>query len=184
MIAWETQMRCFKKMVFAALALAAACAWGADGGGLKNWFNDPFFQVSAGIPSCPLPLGPLVTEAEMKAESHSRVERGTSCWMAGECKQPNAYLYDAGIAQTIRQRLQSTGAFDRDSLWITVSRRFVWAEGCVTDPRKAAEIEALLRTVPDVERVLVNVTNPAMRRPAYRTLRDEKDRLAKKRRDR
>ena len=177
-------MRCFRKTIFAALALTAACARGADGDALKNWFNDPFFRVSAGIPDCPLPLGPLLTEAEMKAESHSRVERGTSCWMAGKCKQPNAYLYDAGIAQTIRQRFQSTGAFDKDSLWITVSRRFVWAEGCVTDPRKAAEIEALLRTVPDVERILVNVTSPSMQRPAYRTLREEKDRLAKMRRDR
>jgi len=177
-------MRCFKKTMFAVLTLAAAGAHGAGHGALKNWFNDPFFRVSAGIPDCPLPLGPLLTEAEMKAESHSRVERGTSCWMAGECKQPNAYLYDAGIAQTIRQRFQSTGAFDKDSLWIAVSRRFVWAEGCVTDPRKAAEIEALLRTVPDVERILVNVTSPAMQHPAYTTLREEEDRLAKKERGR
>lgn len=173
-------MRCFRKTAFAALALAAACAQGADGSTLKNWFNDPFFQVSTGIPDCPLPLGPLLTEAEMKAESHSRAERGTSCWMAGECKQPNAYLYDAGIAQTIRQRFQSTAAFDKDSLWIMVSRRFVWAEGCVADSREAAEIEALLRAVPDVERVLVNVTTPAMQRPAYRTLREAEDRLAEK----
>lgn len=172
-----------KAMIFAVLALAAACVWGGDGGELKNWFNDPFFRVSAGIPDCPLPLGPLLTEAEMKAESHSRVERGTSCWMAGECRQPNAYLYDAGIAQAIRRRFQSTDAFGKDSLWITVSRRFVWAEGCVTDSRKAAELEALLRTVPDVERILVNVTNPAMQGPAYRTLRDEADRLANKRRN-
>jgi hypothetical protein len=173
-------MRCFKKTVFAALALTAACAQGAGGDALKNWFNDPFFRISNGIPACPLPLGPLLTEAEMKAESHSRVERGTSCWMAGECKQPNAYLYDAGIAQTIRQRFQSAGTFDKDSLWIMVSRRFVWAEGCVTDSREGAEIEALLRAVPDVERVLVNVTTPAMQRPAYRTLREAEDRLAKK----
>lgn len=139
---------------------------------LKNWFNDPYFQISAGMPACPVPLGPLLTKAQMTGEAHSRVERGTSCWMEGKCKQPNAYLYDAGIAQAIRERLGGNPAFESDSLWITVKRRFVWVEGCMTDPAKASGIEAMLQAIPNVERVFVNVMHGQEAHAPYRTVRD------------
>ena len=32
---------------------------GADD--LQNWFNDPFFRISSGVPDCPLPAGPFVS---------------------------------------------------------------------------------------------------------------------------
>lgn len=71
-------------------ALAVALAWlvagtaCADGDVPRNWFDDPFFQIANGIPKCPRPLGPFLTESEMKAESHARAERGTSCWLSRE----------------------------------------------------------------------------------------------------
>jgi hypothetical protein len=136
----------------------------------KNWFNDPFFQVSNGVGRCVTPLGPMLTEAEMKSESHSRVERGTSCWMAGTCSQPNAYLYDAAIGAMLRERFNAGDVHDayRDtSLWITVKRRFVWVEGCVANAAQAGRLEALIRSVPDVERVIVNVMQETTGSPPY-----------------
>src|SRR6267143_6674601 len=31
-----------------------------------NYFNDPFLQVTKGIADCPVPEGPMITEAEMR----------------------------------------------------------------------------------------------------------------------
>lgn len=137
---------------------------------LKNWFGDPFFHIGNGFPRCPVPRGPLLSEAEMRAESHSRIERGTSCWMAGECAQPNAYLYDAGIADAIRERMGQDPALRDASVWITVKRRFVWAEGCVTQAGQAARIEDLLKQVPEVERVFVDVMTGSDEKPPYPVL--------------
>lgn len=154
-----------RPIIFLSVLLCSAPA--AQDGLLKNWFNDPFFAIADGMPGCPRPRGPLLTETEMKAESHSRAERGTSCWMAGTCKKPNAYLYDAAIASEIRARVPP---YPDDSLWITVQRRWVWVDGCVADASRAAELEALLKSVPDVEHVLVNVMQGTNGKPPYRTL--------------
>jgi hypothetical protein len=124
----------FARLMLAAGAFVACsvCATAeADSIIRKNWFSDPFFQVRAGVARCPVPRGPLLTEAEMKSESHSRVERGTSCWMAGKCARPNAYLYDAALAKTVHARFDHSEAFKDASLWITIKRKFVWVEGCV-----------------------------------------------------
>lgn len=151
--------------------LAFALAWlvagtsHADGATLRNWFDDPFFQIADGMPECPRPLGPLLTESEMKTESHARAERGTSCWLSGACSEPNAYLYDAGIARHIREHVAVEGSA---SLWITVKRRFVWIEGCVERREQATELESRLKDVPHVERVLVNVMTGVKDRPPYR----------------
>jgi hypothetical protein len=111
-----------------------------------------------------------MTEAQMQAESHSRVERGTSCWMAGQCSLPNAYLYDAAIAAAIRQRFDERGVFADDSLWITVKRRFVWVEGCVADTRDAVALKRMMQAVPDVERVLIDVMQGINGKPPYAVL--------------
>src|SRR5258708_20149633 len=63
----------------------------------KNYFNDPFVQVTRGIADCPVPEGPVMTEAEMRTEAHSRAERGTRCYLSGRCRLPNSYLYDKEI---------------------------------------------------------------------------------------
>ena len=149
-------------------ALLTATAANAAQTELKNWFNDPFFPVRQGIPHCPPPLGPLVSEAEMKKESHWRVERGTSCWLAGKCARPNAYYYDADIAKAIQARFSTDEAFNDSSLWITVQRRFVWVEGCVADRAEVPALEATLKALPDVEMVIVNVTRGTSEAPKYR----------------
>ena len=57
---------------------------------LKNHYNDPFVQVTNAIAACPQPRGPFMTEREAQMEAHPRIERGTSCFMAGTCTEPNA----------------------------------------------------------------------------------------------
>jgi len=39
---------------------------------VRNWFNDPFFQVRSAIANCPVPLGPYGTEADRMRETHYR----------------------------------------------------------------------------------------------------------------
>ncbi len=125
-------------------------------GPVKNWFHDPFFQVRKQVASCPMPLGPFGTEEDMKAQAHSRVERGTSCWQAGQCKKPNAYLYDADIAKDLQRRFAKTRRFADASLWITVQRRFVYVEGCTRNKQAASGIDAFVRQTPDVQLVVTN----------------------------
>lgn len=158
-----------------AIVFSGTCAAAeADNATRKNWFNDPFFQVRSSVSHCPTPRGPLLTETEMKSESHSRVERGTSCWMAGKCAQPNAYLYDTALAKSIQARFDKSEAFKDASLWITVKRKFVWVEGCVTSGADKNRLETFVQSEPDVERVIVNVTTDEPGKPPYPTIeRDE-----------
>jgi hypothetical protein len=161
------------KRVSLASMLGAACiaAHADDSTTLKNWFNDPFFQVRDGMAACPTPLGPLLTEAEMKSESHSRVERGTSCWMAGTCKEPNAYRYDAEIGKAVQARFHDEPGFRDSSLWVTVKRRIVWIEGCAGKDANAQamekELERIALSVPDVERTIVNLRVGTKGKPPY-----------------
>lgn len=133
----------------------------------KNWFNDPFFQVRSGDPACPVPLGPFITETERNHQAHGRIERGTTCWLTGHCAKPNAYLYDPAIGKAVAERFAASTAFADASLWITVQRRIVWVEGCVPSTTRAGEIEAFLRSVPDVDQVITNLRRDPKARPPY-----------------
>ncbi|WP_225547471.1 BON domain-containing protein [Chromobacterium violaceum] len=137
--------------------LMLACAAALAAPPLKNWFNDPFIQVRGRIAACPVPLGPFSTEAEMKQQAHSRIERGTSCWLAKQCAKPNAYMYDADIAADLRRRFAKSRRFANTSLWLTVQRRFVYVEGCVRSRNDASGIEAFIKRTPDVQLVIANI---------------------------
>src|SRR6185437_16052455 len=78
---------------------------------LKNWFDDPFFQVRQGMPNCPMPLGPLLPQSKRNGEAHYRVERGTSCYLACKCAKPNAYWYDADIGKAVAQAFAASPDF-------------------------------------------------------------------------
>ncbi len=123
---------------------------------LGNWFNDPFFRVRNGVADCPAPLGPLTRRSASVSEAHYRVERGTSCWLAGQCEKPNAYLYDAQIGQAVADLFASASDFQDTSLWITVQRRFVYIDGC-TNGERDVQLDRFVRTVPNVQMVFVDV---------------------------
>lgn len=128
---------------------------------LKNHYNDPFVQVTKAVAACPQPRGPFMTEREAQAEAHPRIERGTTCFMAGKCREPNAYRYDAQIAKAAQERVAAaivrTPALAKSSVWLTVQRRFVFVHGCVSRRADVVTWERVLRAVPDVEYVGVDL---------------------------
>jgi hypothetical protein len=137
---------------------------------LQNWFNDPFFQISAAVPNCPLPSGPFIDEENKRVQSHRRAEKGTACWLAKECERPNAYAYDHEIATAIRKTLATPNPFAETSLWLTVQGRVVYIEGCVSRESQIAELEAFVRAVPYVQQAIAIVRTDPKSRPPY-TLR-------------
>lgn len=146
------------------LALLALPAFADDG--LRNWFDDPFFAVSADIAGCPLPAGPFVDEAGRREQSHRRAEKGTTCWLAGECDRPKAYAYDREIAARLQAllpaRLRGT------SLWVTVQGRVVYVEGCTDRSGLEAGIESLVRGVEGVQQAIAIVRDHPQGRVPYR----------------
>jgi hypothetical protein len=143
----------------------------------SNRGNDPFFQISAAIAQCPQPLGPLETEHEWLDEAHYRIERGNSCWVEGRCRLSNAYLYDTEIAETVKRRLQSINQAmhwrERSTLWLTLQRRFIYVQGCVSsDFDKDTFLSELAKTA-DVDKIIDNTTtDPKSTSLPYRTLND------------
>ncbi|MBV8261965.1 MAG: BON domain-containing protein [Paraburkholderia sp.] len=153
-----------------ASASGSVDATAAAGTARKNWYNDPFFALSNSIAACPQPLGPLMTKAEAEGDAHYRVERGTTCWLAHKCAKPNSYLYDPDIAAAIRQQLKGDALVAGTSIWITVQRRFVYAEGCAGPGFDSAALERRLLAIPDVEQVFVRVRSESREPPPYKTL--------------
>jgi len=143
-----------------ALHLAATGAYAQSAGAAsapdqrRNWFDDPFLVATQGLPGCPVPDAPLLTEPEMQSEAHYRAERGTSCYVSGRCRLPNAYLYDKEIAPRVVQAIQVTRKFADTSVWVEGQRRWVWLKGCVSTPAQAAELERIVRLIDDVEAVI------------------------------
>ncbi|MBS0319355.1 MAG: BON domain-containing protein [Proteobacteria bacterium] len=146
----------------AALAVPAAAApagAAADDAALPptaraNRFHDPFVRVTAGIADCPVPPGPMVTEAEMHVEAHVRAERGTRCYLEGRCRLPNAYAYDQELIARVQKAIVTDGRFGQTSVWVEGQRRWVTLEGCVRSRADAARLVALVHRIDDVEAVI------------------------------
>jgi hypothetical protein len=120
----------------------------------KNWFGDPFFQVASGVSACPVPEGPMLTYDEQRAEAHWRAERGTSCWLAGKCKDSNAFRYDQALAAPVAAALRALPWIDTSSVWVTIQRRWVFLEGCVSSSEQALQLEQAAKAVAEVEVVV------------------------------
>lgn len=133
---------------------------------LRNRFNDPFVRLSAAVQECPEPLGPRITAAEQLKQSHHRAERGTSCWLQGQCERPNAFEYDSGIANRIEEAWSKHPEFQASSVWLTVQGRVVYFEGCATRPEMAAELEQFARSLPKVIQAIASIrTRPNTKSP-------------------
>ena len=139
-----------------------------DADGLQNWFNDPFFQISSGVPDCPIPAGPFISESEKRVQAHHRAEKGTTCWLAHECDRPNAYAYDEDIATALKAALRERNPFAATSLWVTVQGRVVYIEGCVARASQENELEAFARSLPFVQQAIAIVRSDSAARPPYR----------------
>ncbi|MGJ7509182.1 BON domain-containing protein [Variovorax sp. GT1P44] len=154
-------------MLVLAGATGASAVHAAEGEARTNFFEDPFFQVSSGLKACPVPLGPFYTPAEVRSQMHGRLERGTSCWLAGRCKDSNAYRYDKAIAPEVRKALEGVPGLKRGSVWVTVQRRWIYLQGCVPTPELARRLESAAKAVPDVETVVPDLMIGTRGKPPY-----------------
>ena len=119
-----------------------------------NAFNDPFVQVTNAMPQCPVPEGPLYTEAEVRDLAHVRSQHGGSCHRVGRCRLPNSYLYDAEIIPRVQLYIQLDGRFDDTSVWVLGERRLVTLMGCVQSAEQARAMEKAVELVDDVMGVI------------------------------
>jgi hypothetical protein len=119
----------------------------------RNWFETPFDQALAGLPRCPRPEGPLITQAEMRQQAHGRIERGTSCWLAKKCEDSNVYRRDPEIQQRVLQAIRSDESFAQSSVWVTTERRYVTLQGCASSVEVKSRLLARVRAVEGVEQV-------------------------------
>jgi hypothetical protein len=137
--------------ILIATAIASSAVVAADE--RRNWFETPFGQALEGAPYCPPPEGPLLTESEMRAQAHGRIERGTSCWLAKKCEDSNAFRRDPEIQSRVITTLRAAPMFAASSVWVTTERRWITLQGCLS----AASLRALLietvRNVNGVEAV-------------------------------
>ena len=158
---------------FISVALVTS-TWTVNAQELRNWFDDPFAQVSNAIPHCPTPLGPLITEAERREQSHHRAEKGTTCWLAHQCDKPSYFAYDAQIAEQLKAALAKSALLADTTLWVTVQGRVVFIEGCVRREAVAGKLESLAHGIPYVQQAIANVYVPGARgaKPHYRLLDD------------
>ncbi len=138
----------------AGLLLCLSFATAASAEDRSNHFDDPFLQLTQGIADCPVPEGPLLTDAEARAQAHSRIERGTSCFQSGKCRLPNSYLYDKEIIPRVKKAVDADGGFTDTSVWAEGQRRWVWLKGCVSTQAQSDALERLVRNLDDVEGVI------------------------------
>ncbi|MGZ5130496.1 MAG: BON domain-containing protein [Caldimonas sp.] len=158
-----------RKGVVALAGVLAATLSSAEGEAprLLNPFGDPFVQATAGR-ACPAPLGPAYSEAERRVEAHSRAERGTTCWLAGRCAEPNAYRYDKANADAAVAALRADPGLASSAIWVTAQRRFIYLEGCAADAAQAARAEALVKALADVDLVIPALGLPGEKPPYAR----------------
>ena len=142
-----------KPLCVAALALGVATP-AMPAGERASYFDDPFLQVTGAIADCPPQQRSTYTKDQMRAEAHSRAERGTRCFLEGRCRLPNSYDYDKEIIPRVKKTILADGRFSGTSIWIEGQRRWVWLKGCVRSRAEALAVERLVRRVDDVESVV------------------------------
>ena len=150
------------------LAVGAALAVAAGADELRNWFDDPFFQISSALDDCPLPAGPFVSESDKRVQAHRRAEKGTTCWLAGECDRPNAYAYDRDIAEAFRNAVAGADRLPATTLWVTVQGRVLYIEGCALQNSSVEAVEALARSLPHVQQAIAIVRTDPAAPPPYK----------------
>ena len=152
-------------------ALASPSAIGQSEEPRSNAFNDPFVQATHAIAACPPAEPPLLTQAEVRAQSHLRVEKGTTCYYYGRCRLPNAYLYDKEIIPRVARFIELDDRFANSTIWLLGERRWVYLKGCVASAEQARALEAEVRLIDDVEAVINELMVGTDGKPPYAVAR-------------
>ena len=125
-------------------------------------------DLVVGCPIAPLPAGPFVSESDKRVQAHRRAEKGTTCWLAGECDRPNAYAYDRDIAEAFRKAVAGPDRLPGTTLWVTVQGRVLYIEGCALQNSSVAAVEALARSLPHVQQAIAIVRTDPTSPPPYK----------------
>jgi len=160
-------MRPVVSVTLALVALGSSSAPGQADEPRSNAFNDPFVQATHAIAACPPAEPPLLTPAEVRAQSHLRVEKGTTCYYYGRCRLPNAYLYDREIIPRVARFIQLDDRFANSTIWLLGERRWVYLKGCVASAEQASALEAEVRLIDDVEAVINELMVGSDGKPPY-----------------
>lgn len=147
------------------LSLGLACL--AAGQERKNYFEDPFMQVTNAVTACPVPRPPGMTEQKLRDAAHVRAQHGGSCYRSGRCRLPNSYLYDKEIIPRVAQYIRQDGRFDGTSVWVLGERRLVTLMGCVQSLEQAEQLERAVMLVDDVMGVINLLQVDPEARPRY-----------------
>jgi hypothetical protein len=134
----------------------------------RTYLLDPFTQATAGYAGCPEAKPPVMTEQEMRTTAHQRVERGTSCCLAGTCECGGAYKRDPEINERVAKTVREDRRLRDTSVWVTTTRKFVTLQGCVRSRAQKSALERMVKHVPDVAIVWNETTvgtKPAAKKP-------------------
>jgi hypothetical protein len=167
----KTPARAVATAVVATLALSLPGRAADNDEPRSNVFGDPFVQATHAIAACPVAEGPLVTAAEARAQSHIRVEKGTTCYYWGRCRLPNGYLYDKEIVPRVVRFITLDDRFANSTIWVLGQRRWVYLKGCVANAEQASELEREVRLIDDVEAVINELMIGTAGKPPYAVAR-------------
>ena len=127
------------------------CAGAAD---LDNYYQDPPpRRATGGIADCAAPVVRALTPDEARREAHQRVERGTSCFLAGTCPAGGDYKDDAAVNERVAAAIGADPRFTGASIWVTTLRKFVTVQGCLVDEAQGRQLEQFVRAIPGVRLV-------------------------------
>lgn len=133
-----------------ALLAAAAAAVSVPLATADDYQLDPFEQATAGFTACPTVAPPILTIEQMRSQAHQRVERGTSCCLAGTCECGGSYKHDPEINSRVAAAIRNGPRFRDASIWVTTTRKFVTLQGCVRTPAQKRALGRLVARQPDV----------------------------------
>ncbi len=147
------------------LCLGVPCLSAAQDG--DGDLRDPFVQVTAALPRCPVPRAPAMTPEEERAQAHVRSQHGNSCYRSGRCRLPNSYLYDREIVPRVALYIRQDGRFGDTSVWVLGERRLVTLMGCVATREQAEALERAVLLVDDVMGVVNHLMVGVLDKPIY-----------------
>lgn len=127
-----------------------------------SYLLDPFAQATAALDGCPTVTPPVLDEQQMRAQAHSRAERGTSCCLAGTCECGGPYKHDSEINDRVVQAIRGDKRLRDTAVWVTTTRGFVTLQGCA---RSAAQKAALERLTKKQSGVVIVWNEVTIRRP-------------------
>ena len=119
-----------------------------------NPYNDPPpLQATHAITPCPAPKVRILTPEQARREAHQRVERGTSCWLAGQCEAGGDYKHDGETNARVVAAISNDRRFANSSLWVETLRKFVTIKGCIADAKQGRDLEAMVKAIDGVKLV-------------------------------